>query len=123
MVSVTSGVSQGSVLEPTLFILYINDLPSAVSCKVSLYADDTLLYQEVNTEADFQRFQSNKDVVKDWSERWRMPFNISKCSAISFEPNKQHQSNYTLGSSPTIGRKHKIPWRYPTAQPELQQAH
>jgi len=100
MVLVTSGVPQGSVLGPTLSFLYINDLRSAVSCKVSLYTYDMLLYQEVNTEPNFQRFQSNIDAVKDWSERWRMPFNSSKCSAISFGPNKQHQSNYTLGSSP-----------------------
>ena len=45
---VTTGVPQGSVLGSTLYLIYIYDLPVAVNCKVSLYADDTLLYSEVN---------------------------------------------------------------------------
>jgi len=53
---VTSGVPQGSVLGPTLFLTYINDLPKSVSCKVSLYADDTLLYAEANNKIRQQAF-------------------------------------------------------------------
>ena len=81
---VTSGVPQGSVLGPTLFLIYINDLPTAVSCQVSLYADDTLLYQEVTSENDVRTFQSNIDAVHKWSKRWHMPFNETKCQAMSF---------------------------------------
>lgn len=96
---VTSGVPQGSVLGPTLFLVYINDLPSCVNCCVSLYADDTLLYQRVNSEADAADFQVNIDAVYNWSQQWKMPFNESKCHAISFGCQTGLPS-YKLGSTP-----------------------
>ena len=66
---VSSGVPQGSVLGPTLFLIYINDLPRAVSCNVSLYADDTLLYSEVNSNQEKQLFQMNINALHDWSTK------------------------------------------------------
>ena len=82
--NITSGVPQGSVLGPTLFLLYINDLPDTVTCNTSLYADDTLLYQEVNTKQDQLDFQANVDRVYEWSQKWEMPFNVTKCHAMGF---------------------------------------
>ena len=79
-----SGVSQGSVLGPTLFLLYINDLPGTVTCNTSLYADDALLYQEVNTKQDQLDFQANIDAVYEWSQKWEMPFNVTKRLAMAF---------------------------------------
>ena len=79
----TSGVPQSSVLCPTLFLIYINDLPSSVDCCVSLYADDTLLYQHVKTATD-ANFQLSIDALYNWSQRWKMPFNDNKCYAIAF---------------------------------------
>ena len=99
---VTSGVPQGSVLGPTLFLLYINDLPTNITCNVSLYADDTLIYQEVNTDEEAAKFQKIIDAVHEWSQRWQMPFNVSKCHAMTFGSNYE-VPHYKLGT--TI-----IPW-------------
>ena len=97
---VTSGVPQGSVLGPTLFLVYINDLPSAVNCKVSLYADDTLLYQQVDSSSDALAFQDNIDALHQWSRNWNMPFNETKCHAISFGGQKQLDlPTYKLGNT------------------------
>lgn len=100
---VTSGVPQGSVLGPTLFLLYINDLPVNLTCRVSLYADDTLIYQQINTDNDIEVFQENINAVEQWSRKWKMPFNTSKCHAMCFGENNLQQPNYMLDSSP-------IPW-------------
>jgi ribonuclease P/MRP protein subunit RPP40 len=65
--SVTSGVPQGSVLGPTLFLVYINDLTSVVDCPMSIFTDDTKIYQVIKTEDDKQRLQANIDAMRRWS--------------------------------------------------------
>ena len=82
--NVTSDVPQGSVLEIPFFWLYINDLPGTVTCKTSLYADDTLPYQKVNTKQDQLDFWANIDAVYEWSQKCEMPFNVTKCHAMVF---------------------------------------
>ena len=69
----SSGVPQGSVLGQKLFLIYINDLPWAVSSNVSLYADDTLLYSKVSSNQEKQLFQMNINALHDWSTKWKMP--------------------------------------------------
>lgn len=80
-----SGVSQGSVIGPLLFILMINDLPDVVAnARSLLYADDLKLFYEIKSELDCQALQSDINSVYKWSEDNKMEFNKSKCYVMSF---------------------------------------
>ena len=83
-VPVASGVPQGSVLGPLLFVLYVNDLPTAVQCPIQLFADDTKLYQSVRLDSDASSLQWDLDRAVAWSDNWRLPFNEAKCSTLHF---------------------------------------
>ena len=78
---VTSGVPQGSVLGPTLFIIFINDLPELISetnlCK--MYSDDTKILSVVKTAEDKARLQADMDRIVDWTRTWLMELNVKKC--------------------------------------------
>ena len=80
--SVTSGVPQGSVLGPVLFLIYINDIDNGLNNLISKFADDTKIASTVINERDKQRLQDDLRKISDWSERWEMPFNINKCQIL-----------------------------------------
>lgn len=80
---VTSGVPQGSVLGPTLFLVYINDLPDSIKSNVCLFADDTLLYKHIHTEEDCKALNNDLARLQEWEEKWLMEFNATKCQAMS----------------------------------------
>ena len=81
---VKSGVPQGTVLGPLCFLLFINDLPNAVSSDtaVRLFADDCLLYRSVNDQADVDQLQQDLNAVFDWGLKWGMRFNVKKCHML-----------------------------------------
>ena len=79
---VTSGVPQGTVLGPLLFLLYINDMPEKVSSTTRLFADDSLLYRKVKTERDSAILQEDLRKLETWEQDWQMAFNPSKCEVI-----------------------------------------
>ena len=81
-VPVTSGVPQGSVLGPILFLIYINDLPDSTMSKVRLFADDTAIYLAVSSLEDAQILQQDLDHLHEWELEWDMEFNPSKCVVI-----------------------------------------
>ena len=84
-VPVTSGVPQGTVLGPLLFILYINDLPDiTVESKVRLFADDSLIYKAIKSANDSRDLQNDLDALGRWSEKWLMIFRPDKCKLLSF---------------------------------------
>ena len=80
--SVLSGVPQGSVLGPILFLIYINDLDDSITSNVLKFADDTKLFRKVNTDVDKQHLQNDLDRLVKWSEKWQMLFNFGKCKCL-----------------------------------------
>ena len=79
---VTSGVPQGTVLRPLLFLVYINDLPSRVKATARLFAHDCLLYRTVNSSDDAASLQQDLDNLQEWEHAWQMHFNPDKCEVI-----------------------------------------
>ena len=77
---VTSGIPQGSVLGPTLFTIFINDMPQQVGNCVKLFADDTKLYRRVPDSTC--GLQADIDALMRWSKKWLLPFNASKCKVM-----------------------------------------
>ena len=76
--SVISGVPQGSVLGPILFLLYINDIVKDIHGTVRLFADDTMIYMIIRSENDAARFQQDLDLLSEWGKTWMMEFHQDK---------------------------------------------
>ena len=84
-VAVTSGVPQGSVLGPIIFLVFINDLPDGIRSKVRLFADDTAVYLAVSILEDAKQLQEDLERLGDWFLKWDMEFNPSKCSYTCYK--------------------------------------
>ena len=82
---VISGLPQGTVLGPLLFLVHINDLPDCVSSKVRLFADDCLLYREIKSREDQEILQRDLQNLEVWAETWGMRFNAKKCYFCRFQ--------------------------------------
>ena len=81
-VRVTSGVPQGTVLGPVLFLLYVNDLADELKSTVRLFADDALLYCFIKSDGDLDSLQSDLCKLEEWQDRWQMEFNPTKCEVM-----------------------------------------
>ena len=100
--SVLSGVPQGSVLGPILFLIYINDLEDDISSKVLKFADDTKVFRKVTNVTDKQRLQEDLDKLVKWSEKWQMLFNFGKCKCIHIGHGSMDEE-YKMGDA-VLGR-------------------
>jgi len=78
-VSVDSGVPQGTVLGPLLFLLYVNDLPDNLTSSTRLFADDCLVYKNITCAEDACELQRDLDTLTKWQTDWQMRFNATKC--------------------------------------------
>ena len=81
-VYVSSGVPQGTVLGPLMFLLYINDIGDNCSSSIRLFADDTILYSVIENIGSANSLQSDLYAVEQWANKWLMQFNPNKCSVM-----------------------------------------
>ena len=79
---VLSGVPQGSVIGPILFLIYINDFPEEIRSTVRLFADDTIMYMTMSGASDAASLQEDLDRLATWENKWIMQFHPQKCSVF-----------------------------------------
>ena len=105
--SVLSGVPQGSVLGPILFLVYINDLEEGVTGKILKFADDTKLFTKTKEIGDKQNLQDDIDKLVKWSEKWQMIFNFGKCKCLHIGPGNTSMTYQMGGTTLSITVKEK----------------
>ena len=95
---VTSGVPQGSVLGPIMFLVYINDMPTGVDSYMNMFADDAKIMRKVRNLEDCNKLQEDLDKIYEWGKQWQMEFNISKCHVMKMGKSKYRPyKEYKLG--------------------------
>ena len=88
---VKSGIPQGSVLGPTLFVIFINDMPDILENTCQLFADDAKIFRSVRSQEDIRTLQDDLNKLTAWSDKWQLPFNVDKCKSLHIgKNNRQH---------------------------------
>ena len=106
-IQVKSGVPQGSVLGPCLFLAYINDLPEQITSNSRLFADDTAVDRKIQSRSDQEKLQSDLNSLEDWENQWDMAFHPDKCQVLQVSNKKKkydfqyqlHNQNLQIVSS------------------------
>ena len=104
---VNAGVPQGSILGPTLLLLYINDLPDDVICDIAIYADDTTVYSKCDWASDlWQQIELASELesyLRDtvhWGKKWLVDLNAGETQLVSFdESNNKGSIDVKMGGS------------------------
>ena len=79
---VQSGVPQGTVLGPLMFLVYINDICGGISSNTRLFADDCILYRVIKDKLDQDTLQADLNLLIKWTKTWQMAFNAKKCVVL-----------------------------------------
>ena len=104
---VLSGVPQGSVLGPILFLIFINDLPNCTTCPVCMFADDSKIYCRVprerngkpELEGSHELLQNDLNELHKWATKWKMSFNVNKCKVMHLgygNPRQEYELDGTV---------------------------
>ncbi len=97
---VTSGIPQGSVLGPLLFVVYINDLPDLLRSQPYLFADDTKIFRIIRDNTDQEVLQQDLNKLHEWSSKWLLSFHPQKCKCmrIAKKSDETPKPDYKLDS-------------------------
>ena len=92
----SSGVPQGTILGPILFLIYVNDKPEDVKSTIKLFADDTKIYRELTNPNVITTLLSDLDSLDRWATDWQVEFNTKKCEVmrITHKKDKNKHSYY-----------------------------
>ena len=94
---VKSGIPQGSVLGPTLFVIFINDMPDEIDSVCQLFADDAKIFRGIKSSNDIYTLQEDLDKLAAWSEKWQLAFNIEKCKSLHVGVKNVHHEYHMNG--------------------------
>ena len=90
---IVSGIPQGSVLGPILFLIYISDIGEGLTAQTLVYVDDTKVKQKVNTEEDVENLQRELEKLDKWANDNNMNFNGKKFQVVRYGPNEELKNN------------------------------
>jgi len=97
-VSVTSGLPQGSLLGPLLFLDYVSDIWKNIEWTIRLFPDDCVIYRKIINNEDIEKLQKDLDRLGEWTAENSIQINPSKCKAVRFTTALvKNPLNYTLG--------------------------
>ena len=100
---VKSGIPQGSVLGPVLFIVFINDLPEVVKSTSLIFADDTKIFNNADSEDSIAMLQKDINHLTEWANTWQLRFNAAKCKVLHLgRSNQEHIYKIDKDSSSQI---------------------
>ena len=105
LASVYSGVPHGSVIGPTLFLCYLNDMPLQIKNELKLFADDAKLFTLVDSRSDCESLQNDLNALTDWSKKWLLNFHPLKSSILRIG---EHPSEFTYHIKDKTGIQHKL---------------
>ena len=94
-IEVYSGVPQGTVLGPLMFLIYINDIASYMTSTCRLFADDCIIYRSIESKNDCICLQNDLDHFSQWNNLWQMKVNITKCAVIHCSRSRSSTLQYT----------------------------